>query len=152
MSGISIPLQIVKGSLRRTEDPRKAIDSALSLLMTTSCFNSVADPEYGFVFNNLRFEIFNEHEGTVYDSSGTKRGPGGRRDLYARRISGASSNLDTFAASLKESIEKYEPRLTNVSVTMNYNREERKIFVTVKGVIVETETPYQYTSIINVWK
>ena len=152
MSSISIPLQITKGALSRTEDPRRAIDSALSLLMATPCFSSAADPFYGFIFNNLRFEIFNEHEGIVYDSSDSERHLGGREDLYAKRISGASSNLDTFAASLKESIEMYEPRLGNVLVTMTYIREERKIYIDVKGVIVASETPYQYSTIINVWK
>ena len=67
MRSISIPLQIAKGSLKRTEDPRRAIDNALALLMATPCFSSAADPFYGFIFNNLRFEIFNEHEGVVYD-------------------------------------------------------------------------------------
>ncbi|MBP5158198.1 MAG: hypothetical protein ILP18_10055 [Treponema sp.] len=152
MSSISIPLQIIKGSLQQIEDPKLAIDSALSLLMTTPCFSTPADPSYGFVFNNLRFEIFNEHEGVVYDSAGEDRHLGGREDLYNRRITGASSNLDTFAASLKESIEMYEPRLGNVSVAMSYIREERKIYVTVKGVIVASGKPYQYSTIINVWK
>ena len=35
---------------------------------------------------------------------------------------------------------------------MTYIREERKIYVTVKGVIVETGAKYQYLTIINVWK
>lgn len=152
MSSISIPLQITKGSLKRTESTPQAIDSALSLLMTTPCFSNAADPFYGFVFNNLRFEIFNENEGVVYDSSGSSRHLGDREDLYAKRISGASSNLDTFAASLKESIEMYEPRLSDVSVTMSYFREERKIHIEINGLIAGTETPYQYSTIINVWK
>lgn len=152
MRSISIPLQIIKGGLAKTEDTKKAIDSALELLMTTPNFGSAADPLYGFVLNNLRFEIFNEHEGVVYNSAGADRRLSGRDDLYGRRISGASSNLDTFAASFKETIEMYERRLGNVSVSMTYIREDRKIYVSVKGVIVETETPYQYSSIINVWK
>lgn len=65
MRSIAIPLQIDKGALTRTEDPKKAIDSALALLMTTPCYSSAADPYYGFVFNNLRFEIFDENEGVV---------------------------------------------------------------------------------------
>ncbi len=152
MRSISIPLQIAGGGLARTDDPKKALDSALALLMTTPHFGAAADPLYGFVFNNLRFEIFNEHEGVIYNSAGSDRRLAGRDDLYSRKISGASSNLDTFAASLKETIEMYERRLGNVSVSMTYIREERKIYVSVKGVIVETETPYQYSTIINVWK
>jgi hypothetical protein len=152
MKSLSIPLQIVKGGLARTEDARKAIDSSLALLMTTPCFSSAADPAYGFIFNNLRFEIFNEKEGVVYNSSGLLRQIEGAEGLYDKKISGSSNNLNTFAAELKKTIEDYEKRLGDVSVSMTYVRTERKIHITVKGEITETQTPYKYSSIINVWK
>lgn len=152
MRNIAIPLRIEKGGLARTENPKTAIDSALALLMTTPCYSCVADPRFGFIFNNLRFEIFNENEGVVYNSSGDAGPFEGRTDLYDRKISGSSNNLNTFAAELKQTIETYEPRLQDVSVSMTYIREERKIYVTVKGVIGETGTAYQYLSVINVWK
>ena len=152
MRSIAIPLQIDKGALTRTEDPKKAIDSALALLMTTPCYSSAADPYYGFVFNNLRFEIFDENEGVVYKSSGTRRFLEGRDGLYDKKISGSSNNLNTFASELKRTIEAYEKRLKDINVSMTYIREERKIYVTVKGVIVETGAKYQYLTIINVWK
>ena len=152
MGSISIPLRIEKGALGRTDDPRKAIDSALALLMATPCYSCAADPQYGFVFNNLRFEIFNENEGVVYNSSGLQGFFEGREGLYDKKISGSSNNLNTFAAELKQTIEAYEKRLEKVSVSMTYIREERKIYVTVKGVIRQTGTDYQYLSVINVWK
>ena len=152
MKSISIPLSVVKGGLSRTEDPRKAIDSSLSLLMSTPCMSSVADPQYGFVFNNLRFEIFNEHEGVVFNSSGLMRQIEASEGLYEKKVSGSSNNLNTFAAELKKSIETYEPRLDKVSVAMTYIREERKIYITVKGEIAMTGEAYQYLTVINVWK
>ena len=151
MSSIAIPFRIVKGGLQRTDDLRNAIDSALSLLMTTHCGSCVADPEYGFIFNNLRFEIFDENEGVVYDSAGTGA-PSGMDGLYAKKISGSSKNLNTFAAELKQTIETYEKRLDDVSVSMTYVREERRIYVKVKALIAETGKDYEYQSIINVWK
>lgn len=151
MNSISIPFRIGKEGLRRTEDPRKAIDSALSLLMTTHCGSCVADPEYGFIFNNLRFEIFNEQEGVVYDSSGTG-GTSLMNGIYEKKVSGSSKNLNTFAAELKQSIQTYEKRLDDVSVSMTYLREERKIYVKVKAVLLESGNNYEYQSIINVWK
>ena len=151
MNSLAIPFRIGKGSLQRTENLRKAIDSALTLLMTTHCGSCVADPEYGFIFNNLRFEIFDEAEGVVYDSAGTGA-PLGRDGLYEKKISGSSKNMNTFAAELKQTIETYEKRLGDVSVSMTYLREERKIYVKVKAVIVETGKDYEYQSIINVWK
>ena len=152
MSSIAIPLRIKKGELARTDNTKKAIDSAMSLLMTTPCFSSAADPGYGFIFNNLRFEIVNENEGVVYNSSRKEGALEAMARLYGKKISGTSTNVNTFAAELKRTIETYEPRLKDVSVSMTYIREERKIYITVKGVIVETEGKYQYTTVINVWK
>ena len=134
------------------DNTKKAIDSAMSLLMTTPCFSSAADPGYGFIFNNLRFEIVNENEGVVYNSSRKEGALEAMARLYGKKISGTSTNVNTFAAELKRTIETYEPRLKDVSVSMTYIREERKIYITVKGVIVETEGKYQYTTVINVWK
>ena len=140
-----------KEGFRRTENPRRAIDSALTLLMTTHCGSCVADPEYGFIFNNLRFEIFDEAEGVVYDSAGTGKSQG-LKGIYEKKISGSSKNLNTFAAELKQTIETYEKRLDDVSVSMTYLREERKIYVKVKAVMVDGGNNYEYQSIINVWK
>ncbi|MBO4341076.1 MAG: GPW/gp25 family protein [Bacteroidales bacterium] len=151
MNSISIPLRIVKGGLAKTEDAREAIDSALALLMTTPCFNSAADPGFGFIFNNLRFEIFNEKEGVVFNSSGIQQQLEGYEDLYDKKISGSSNNLNTFAAELKQTIQNYETRLRNVDVTMSYNMAARKIIINVTGEIAATQAPYQYQSIINVW-
>ena len=152
MRSIAIPLRIAKGELSRVEDPKKAIDGSLGMLLTTPCFSCVADPQYGFIFNNLRFEILNENEGVVYNSSGSMRLMEGAEGLYEKKISGSSNNLNTFASVLKDTILKYEKRLTDVSVAMTYMREERRIYITVKGTIAENGAKYQYTSIINVWK
>lgn len=152
MTSIAIPLRVGKGRLSCTDKPKQAIDAALALLMTTPCRSCAADPQYGFVFNNLRFEIFDENEGVVYDSSDRKGYLEGSRGLYDKKISGSSNNLNTFAAELKKTIESYEKRLKDVSVSMTYIREERKIYVTVKGVIADSGADYQYLTVINVWK
>ena len=152
MSSIAIPLRIRKGGLARTEETKKAIDSSLQLLLTTPCFSSVADPRYGFIFNNLRFEIFNENEGVVYNSASNKETMEALSNLYSKKLSGSSANINTFASDLKQTIETYEPRLKDVNVSMTYIREDRKIYVTVKATLSETGGKYQYTSIINVWK
>ena len=150
MSNLSIPLRIEKGRLARTDDTKKAIDSALALLMSTACGDTPADPVYGFIFNNLRFEIFNESEGVVYNpSTDESDDPEG---IYSKKLSGSSNNLNTFASRLRDKIENYEKRLSEVKVSMNYARQERKIYTTVKGKIISTGKAYQYSSVINVWK
>jgi hypothetical protein len=35
---------------------------------------------------------------------------------------------------------------------MTYIREERRIYVTIKGIIADTREPYTYTTTLRVWK
>lgn len=151
MPFIQIPLDIKAQRLAREQNIKKAIDSSLNLILTTQQYSTPADPDFGFVFVNLRFEIFNEDEGVVYNS-GDPDDVHGLAGLYDKKISGSSKNLNTFAAELKDVIISYEKRLGNVTVTMTYIREERLIYVTIKGIILSTKNPYTYTTTISVWK
>lgn len=152
MRSISIPLNITAKGLEYIEDRKKAIDQSLALLLSTSCFSSVADPRYGFIFNNMRFEIFDENDGVIYNSSESTSIFEGLEGMYEKKITGSSRNINTFASDLKEAVMRYEPRLENPSVTMTYVREERRILVSIKGNIVDTKTKYEYRTQINVWK
>lgn len=149
---IAIPLNITAKGLDRCDNPRKSIDQALSMLLTTPCFSCVSDPNYGFIFNNLRFEIFNENEGVVYNSSDSLNIFEGPDGLYNKKITGTSKSINTFAAELKKTVSEYEKRLSDISVSMTYIREEQKIHVSIKGIITETNEDYQYRTTINVWK
>jgi predicted component of type VI protein secretion system len=151
MAYLSIPLKVVKSGLAREDNIKNSIDQAIDMLLNTPRFNSRGDAKYGFVFNNLRFEIFDEHEGVIYNSGDTLY-ENGLRDLYSKKISGSSKNMNTFAAELKEAIKLYEGRLSNVAVTMTYIREERLVYITVKGIIVSTKADYLYKSTLRVWK
>ena len=147
---ILLPIQLTSEGIGKEKDLKKSIDASLELILRTPLFSTPADPNFGFVFNNLRFEIFNEHEGVVYDSGDTNSAydiPG----LYSKTISGSSKNLNTFAAELKDTVVKYEKRLSNVSASMTYIREEKRVYVTIKGVIASTNEDYLYTNILKVW-
>lgn len=146
---IAIPLQITKKGFQRTDSIDKSISSALSMLLQTPCYSCVADPQYGFIFKNLRFEVFNENEGTInnFQTDNTPKD----QYLYKKKVSGSSKNISTFAAELKEAVMKYEPRLSEVSTMMTYIREEKKIYITIKGVISETGEAYQYQTTIKIW-
>lgn len=147
---IAIPFLIGEDGLVRCTDVKQSIDSFLSLLLTTPCHSCTADPEFGFVFSNLRFEIFDENEGVVYHK--TDEDPGvENRGLYEKKISGSSKNLNTFAAELKEVVCRYEKRLEDVSVMMTYIRNERRVYVTVKGIIIAGQIKYLYNTSIKVW-
>ena len=136
MSFLTIPISIRKGALERTEGLAEAITSNLSLLVSTPRYLTAADPHFGFVFNNLKFENVNEREGVVYDL----------------KLSGSSKNVNTYAAELQKAIVQYEPRLQNVKVSMTYIREEKTIYTTVDAMISATQEPYQYTTTIKVWR
>ena len=151
MSNLSIPLQVLKSGLARQDSIKASLDESLQLLLTTPRYNNVADTNFGFVFNNMRFEIFDEHEGVIYNSGDTIYETG-IKDIYSKKISSSSKNMNTFAAELKEVVRKYEKRLEDVAVTMTYIREERQIYITVKGIIVSTKENYVFTSVIRVWK
>jgi hypothetical protein len=151
MSYLSIPLPVVKTGLARQANIKKSLDESINLLVSTPRFHNVADPNFGFIFNNMRFEIFDEHEGVIYNSGDTIYETSSQ-DIYNMKISGSSKNMNTFAAELKEIVKQYEKRLDDISVTMTYIREERKIYITIKGVIISTKEDYVFTTILRVWK
>ncbi|MBQ8991462.1 MAG: hypothetical protein IJQ60_13145 [Prevotella sp.] len=151
MPFLSIPLEVKKKGFAREKSLKKSLDESLYMLLTTPRYNSLSDPEYGFVFNNMRFEIFDEHEGVIYNSGDTIYDRG-IKDIYNKKISGSSKNMNTFAAELKEVVKNYEKRLSDIAVTMTYIREERMIYVTVKGIIIQTKEEYVFTSTLRVWK
>lgn len=148
MSNLGIPLRVNNGKLGRSEDLKRAIDSFIELLLNTSQRSCVSDPRFGFVFNNLKFEIFDEREGIVYNSNDAESL---NLSLYEKKISGSSKNLNTFASEFKATIERYEKRLANVTVVMAYIREQKMIYVTVKGIIVKTNANYQYVTGLKIW-
>lgn len=149
MDNLVSPLEIITGSISRTDNLKESIDSFLEILLTSACGDCCIDPEFGFIFNNMRFEIFNEREGTIYNSTPTE---GEEEDeLYTKKISGNSKNINTFATDLKETIMKYEHRLTDVAATMSYVRDERKIYITVTGVIIDTREKYKYDTTLKIW-
>lgn len=147
---ISIPLQLTAKGLQRDDDLKRSIDANVYLIITTERFSTPADPQFGFVFNNLRFEMFNENEGVVFDSGDTDT-MSNIQGAYDKKISGSSKSINTFAAELKTAITKYENRLERISVSMTYIREERLIYITVKGVVVSTKEDYIYDQTIKVW-
>ena len=151
MAFLSIPLEVKKKGFAREKSLKKSLDESLYMLLTTPRYNNMSDPEYGFVFNNMRFEIFDEHEGVIYNSGDTMYDRG-IKDVYNKKISGSSKNMNTFAADLKEVVKNYEKRLNEVAVTMTYIREERLIYVTIKGIIIQTKEDYVFTSTLRVWK
>ena len=151
MNGLSCPLTISGGRFRRYADEKSSIDAGIELLVTTPVSAFCCDPDFGFVLNNLRFEVVNEAEGVISNSDPSSKFSGLEGEIYDRKISGTSKSLNTFAEYLKQAINKYEKRLTNVRVSMTYIRLERKVAVVVKGVLASRDTSYEYSTTITLW-
>lgn len=149
---IGIPLAIENGSLKKEDKLKLSIDTFLDMLLRTPQHSAVADSDFGYVFNNLRFEIFDEYEGVVYDSNPNAVHNGSDvNDIYNKKVAGTSRNINTFASELKAIITKYETRLTNISVSMNYFQAIHNIEVTIQGTIAESQQEYTYQTSIKIW-
>lgn len=138
--------------LERNNDLEQSIDYSLDLLLNTPLGSCAADINYGFVFNNMAFENFNENDGTIFNTHPQRDGFGEHFGLYDKKISGSSKNISTFAADLRDAILKYERRLENPSVVMTYIREQRSIHILVKGQIPQLEKKYEHKFIYKLWR
>lgn len=143
---IRLPLQIENGRLAVEEKMKMSINRHIDVLLRTPIGSVTCDSSYGFALSAMRFENFDEDSGTVFTMEADPS------DLYRKKLSGSSKNLQTFAADFNAQLAKYEPRLRDTSIVMNYVREERKILVTIRGTVNELDIPYQYETRINVWR
>lgn len=151
-NAIKIPLSIGTGALQLSNNLENAVTESLELLLSTPLGCCAIDENYGFVFNNMAFENFNENDGTIFNTHPERDGFGEHFGLYNKKISGSSKNISTFAADLKGAIQKYEKRLEHPSVAMTYMREERSIHILIKGAIVELDKPYQHKFVYRLWR
>lgn len=143
---IRLPLQIEKGRLAVDEKMKQSINNHLDALLKTPQGSVVCDSDYGFALSSMRFENFDENSGTVFTQETHPD------DIYRKKLSGTSNNLQTFAAEFNKQLAKYEQRLTGTSVVMTYLREERKVNLIIRGMVRDLNIPYQYQTAINVWR
>lgn len=152
---VRIPLHIDKntenpGRFETESDIHDSIRSFLNLLVGSYQGTFDADPEFGFVFKNYRFENFNEEKGVLYSSNADED-----VSIYHKhKVHGKSTNLNTFAYDLKKSIEQYEKRLRNVSVDMKYKSVDKIVAVIITGKVVNTgndNDKFEHVIKIHVW-
>lgn len=107
---IKIPIQLDNGRFVETTDEEESINEFLKLLTTSpqGCF--LADSNFGFSLINHRFEAIDKGE-NKFLSIYTKPA-----DKDKGITTDNSNNNNTFSRDMTEIIEKYEPRLKDVSV------------------------------------
>ena len=145
MTHLLTPLSVKKGTLKHTDDIKESLNLSIELLLNTPLGCIPSDPEYGFVFTGLKFEIFEESNGTIHTESSDNS------PIAKKKISGSSKNIQTFASELNEAIRQYEPRLRDTATVMTYIREKKEILVAVRGIILTNLEPYEYRTSIKVW-
>lgn len=149
---ITIPLTIdTKSSQFNRSQLKRSIDSFIDLLISTPKGSCACDLDFGYSLSNLRFEIFNETEGMVSKSDRSYYETPEDMDLYNKKISGTSTNYNTFAKEMKSMIEEYEARLTDIEVSMSYIKNQRIIKVAITAAIAHDGSPYSFETTINTW-
>ena len=149
---LRLPLEVKQGRLATLDKVEQSIASFIEQIINTPLGSCPADLNFGFLLSALRFEIINEKEGVVYNTMhNSKNESTTALSRYAKKISGSSKNLNTFAQELSNSISLSEPRLKDVNVSMLYLREEHNLYIVVNAVIVATNKDFEYKTSIKVW-
>lgn len=138
---------------------KSSIDTFLKFLISSNKYDSIADEDFGFCLEDFRYEGFSSDRGVFLDrknfttdSSENTLLRDIRDPLYNKKLIGNSKRSDTFARELKVCIERYEKRLKDVGVNMDFQKNGRLIHVIVTGVIDNASNTLYYNEFnIEVW-
>lgn len=138
---------------------KESIDTFLRFLISSNKYDSIADEELGFSLEDFRYEGFSSENGQFLDRAQVSKDMTEntklseiKDPLYRKRLIGNSKRPDTFAQELKQCIERYERRLKDVAVTMDFQKNGRIIHVIVTGVIDNAANTLYYNEFnIEVW-
>lgn len=149
---LKVPFTIEKnGSIAKTNDVKSSIASFLELLVSCPQGACETEPDFGFVLKNYRFENVNEERGVLYSANANNID--NSIDYYSYKIHGRSNNgQKTFAMDLKKIIERYEPRLRQVKVNMEYRRLNKIVIITITGIVGDNiGEKFEHIIKIHVW-
>ena len=138
---------------------KESIDTFLRFLISSNKYDSIADEDLGFCLEDFRYEGFSSESGQFLERKQLSKDKTENTmlneicdPLYNKRLIGNSKRSDTFARELKLCIERYERRLRDVTVTMDFQKNGRLIHVIVTGVINNVANTLYYNEFnIEVW-
>ena len=138
---------------------KESIDAFLKLLISSNKYDSIADERFGFCLEDFRYEGFSSEQAKFLESTPVARDSSEntklleiKSPLYTKRLIGNSKNSDTFARELKMSIERYEKRLKEVTVNMDFQKNARIIHIIVTGKIDNVSNTLYYNEFnVEVW-
>ncbi len=138
---------------------KESIDQFLKLLISSNKYDSIADEDFGFCLEDFRYEGFSSEQAKFLERTTVSRDKSEntklaeiKSPLYAKRLVGSSKNADTFARELKVSIERYEKRLKEVVVNMDFQKNARIIHIIITGRIDNASNTQYYNEFnVEVW-
>lgn len=136
-----------------------SIDAFLKLLISSNKYDSIADEDFGFCLEDFRYEAFSSDQAKFLEIDVAPNDPTEntklyeiKSPLYTKRLIGNSKNADTFARELKKSIERYERRLKDVTVNMDFQKNARIIHIIITGIINNVSNTQYYNEFnVEVW-
>jgi hypothetical protein len=138
MYGFKLPITISESFLEENVTGRikESIDNFIDLLVVSPHGSFKADYNFGFIFQNFRFENSDTDD-----------------QINAKKLYGESINKNNYAYDLKLTIEEYESRLKNVQVKMNYKPKQREVSLDITGKYEEDfrDKDYQKNIIFYIW-
>jgi hypothetical protein len=138
MYGTKIPVAVTGNFTEEnvTVKIKESIDNFIDLLVVSPNGSFKADYNFGFVFQNFRFENCDANE-----------------QINSKKMYGESVNKNNYAYDLKLAIEEYETRLKNVHVKMEYDSKIKQISLEITGKYEEeyVEKKYQKNISFIIW-
>lgn len=133
-----------------------SIDTFINMVVSSERGCCKADPDFGFAFEDYHYAAFSTERSEFFKTLATdtnnKTLASITDPMYDRTIIGSSKNTDTFAETLKNTIERYEKRLTDVSVTIDYMITDKVLCIEVNATINDdTRNPYQHRIYSQIW-
>lgn len=134
MYGFKIPIAVTQNFVEENMAGKikDSIDNFMELLVVSPHGSFKADYNFGFVFQNFRYENCDTNE-----------------RINDKKLYGASVNKNNYAYDLKLAIEAYEPRLKNVQVKMDYESKQKRISIEINGKYEEEYVEKNYHKSIS---
>jgi len=138
MNGLRIPVTMTGRFVEdnNAKNVKASIDDFIELIVFSPNGSFKADYYFGFVFQNTKFQNSDQNS-----------------QIEAKKINGESINKNNYAYELKMAIEDYEKRLKNVRVSINYDTENKKVSIDVRGRYEEDyiEKNYEKNITFYIW-
>ena len=134
MLGFKIPVTVTGNFAKEnvTGNIKESIDNFIELLVVSPCGSLKSDYDFGFIFQNFRFENNDANE-----------------QINSKKLFGESVNKNNYAFDLKQTIEQFETRLKNVKVNMNWEPKIKKISFDISGKYEEGYEEKSYSKNIS---